>query len=111
MISFGYSAGPDMLLDARWDPCIAHRDTEVDAFVTDYFATAERRVLFIAGAGFDPRSTVVATRIVAASGALRALLFQENRPNPPQVQIERASVNTRARRHELPDHSLLRRMH
>ena len=36
----------------RWDPCIAHTGAEVDAFVKDYFASADRKVLFVAGAGF-----------------------------------------------------------
>lgn len=80
----------------RWDPCISHRNAEVDAFVGDYFASAERKVLFIAGAGFDPRTTAMATRIAGACQSLRAILVQENRPNPPQIQIDRANTNTKA---------------
>lgn len=85
-----------MARGCRWDPCIAHRGADVDAFVTDYFAVAKRRTLFVAGAGFDPRSTAVATRLAVAGASVRALLFQENRPNPPQWQVDRASANTRA---------------
>lgn len=85
-----------MAQDRRWDPCVAHRGAEVDAFVADYFAAAERRVLFVAGAGFDPRSTAVATRLAAAGAAVRALFIQENRPSPIQTLVERARVNTAA---------------
>lgn len=92
-----------MVRDRRWDPCIAHRDSEVDNFVADYFASTGRRVLFIAGAGFDPRSTTVATRIAAACASVHALLFQENRPNPAAGQIDRANANTCALRAAIAD--------
>ena len=59
-----------MTRDQRWDPCVAHRGAEVAAFIADYFAAAERRVLFVAGAGFDPRSTAVATRLAATSATV-----------------------------------------
>ena len=54
----------------------------------------ERQVLLIAGAGFDPRSTAVAKRLAAATASLRALFLQENRLNPAQALLERASANT-----------------
>jgi hypothetical protein len=96
-----------MALDRRWDPCIAHRGDEVQAFVTDYFGAPDRRVLFVAGAGFDPRSTAVASRLAAICSSLRALLFQENRPNPPQGQVDRANANTRALLDAMPDRELV----
>ena len=55
-----------------------------------------RRVLLIAGAGFDPRSTAVATRLAAAGAPSRALFLKENRPNPSQGLVERATANTAA---------------
>ncbi|NBJ13643.1 hypothetical protein GR304_22505 [Microvirga sp. SYSU G3D207] len=82
--------------DYRWDPCIAHRGTEVDAFISDYFAQSDRRVLLVAGAGFDPRSLAVATRLGLVNDKVRAVLIQENRPNPPQSHAHRAQANTKA---------------
>lgn len=80
----------------RWDPCIAHRAEGVDPFIADYFGGADRRVLFVGGAGFDPRSTAVASRLAAAAGSIRALLLQENRPKPPQGLLQRATTNASA---------------
>lgn len=50
--------------------------------------------MLVAGAGFDPRSRAVATHLAAAGASIRALFIQENRPNPPQGQIDRARANT-----------------
>lgn len=80
----------------RWDPCVAHRNGEVDGFLVDYFAREDRRVLLVAGAGFDPRSRAVALRLSAVSTTVRALFIRENRPNPDQGQIDRAETNTAA---------------
>ena len=77
----------------RWDPCIAHTGADVDAFVTDYFASADRKVLFVAGAGFDPRAAVVGTRLAQAGATVRALLIREERPNPLDDLVTRASGN------------------
>src|SRR5579883_3630687 len=96
-----------MARQLRWDPCVAHRGAEVGAFITEYFSSAERRILFVAGAGFDPRSTAAATRISAASQSARALLFQENRPNPPRDQIERASANISVLSTAIKDHKIV----
>lgn len=85
-----------MANDRRWDPCIAHRDTEVGAFVRNFFSSAGRSVLFIGGAGFDPRSTAVATQLAATGVSMRALFLQENRPNPVQELVDRATANTSA---------------
>lgn len=82
-----------MALQRRWDPCISHRGAEVDGFISDYFAIPDRQVLLIAGAGFDPRSTAVASRLAAVHANLRAVLLQENRPNPAQALTERARAN------------------
>lgn len=85
-----------MSRDRRWDPCISHRGPEVDSFVAEYFGLSDRQVLLIAGAGFDPRSTAVATRLAATGAPLRALFLQENRPNPAQDLLQRATTNTGA---------------
>ena len=80
----------------RWDPCVAHRGDEVDEFLASYFALPEHKVFLVAGAGFDPRSRVIADRLSAAAANLRALLIRETRPNPPQIQLDRAAANTKA---------------
>ena len=77
----------------RWDPCIAHQGKEGEGFVAEYFGACERRVLFIAGAGFDPRSTAVAKQLAAAGTPIRAVFFQEERPRPIQSLVDRAATN------------------
>lgn len=78
----------------RWDPCISHTGDEAEAFVASYFAQPGRKVLLIAGAGFDPRTTVVPKLLTSASGAnLRAILLREMRPNPDTTLLERAEAN------------------
>ena len=78
----------------RWDPCISHCGDEADGFLTQYFAQTDRNILLVAGAGFDPRSCIVSTRLSKVTTNLRALLIQENRPRPPQNQSDRAKENT-----------------
>ena len=78
----------------RWDPCIAHRGDQVDRFLINYFAQPDRSVLLVAGAGFDPRSCAVATRLSNAAVSVRALLVREERPSPQQDQSDRAVANT-----------------
>ena len=41
-----------MAPDYRWDPCIAHRDSEVDGFLAHYFAQPDRNVFFVGLSGF-----------------------------------------------------------
>jgi hypothetical protein len=77
----------------RWDPCIAHRDREVPTFVSAYFTDASRRVLFVAGAGFDPRSAIIAEILASACKEVHAFLIQENRPNPGQSLVDQAETN------------------
>lgn len=96
-----------MARELRWDPCVAHRGREVDDFIAEYFGLGARRVLLVAGAGFDPRSTAVAMRLAAASAVVRALFVQEIRPNPAQVLIERAGANTGALLAAVTDHEVV----
>jgi hypothetical protein len=86
---------------------VAHRGSQVDCFIGDYFANSDRHVLFVAGAGFDPRSTAVATRLAATDAQIHALLIQENRPDPRNELVTRASENTAALAKALPQHELL----
>ncbi len=91
----------------RWDPCIANHGEEVGAFVTSYFGQADRRILLIGAAGFDPRSQAVAALIAPSGGSLQAMFIQENRPNPPKGQIELAAANAAALALVVPSHTLV----
>ena len=84
-----------MIGKRRWDPCIAHRGDEVDTFLADYFRQPNRRVLLVAGAGFDPRACDLVERLRDTAVGMRALLIKENRPNPPKAQIYQADANTK----------------
>ena len=82
--------------ERRWDPCVAHRGSDVDGFLDHYFARPDRNVFLVAGAGFDPRSRVVATRLSKTAKTMHTLLIRENRPDPPQSQLDQAAANTKA---------------
>ena len=84
-----------MSRERRWDPCVAHRGDEVGEFLASYFTLSDRKVFLIAGAGFDPRSCVLAARLNDAATNLRALLVREARPYPQQTQLDRADANTK----------------
>ena len=85
-----------MECERRWDPCIAHRDGEVDEFLAHHFGRPDRNILLVGGAGFDPRACAVAARLAATGASARALLVKEERPDPPQAQVDRAAANTAA---------------
>ncbi|MFN0050626.1 MAG: hypothetical protein ACKV0T_00455 [Planctomycetales bacterium] len=83
-----------MISNRRWDPCIYHRGDPADAFLQEYLSIPDRRVLLIAGAGFDPRSTRVAQAVVAsAADRVRALLIREERPDPSPSLVKLADAN------------------
>src|ERR1700684_4582844 len=98
---------PDMATERRWDPCVAHRGDAVESFIAEYFSNANRTVLLIAGAGFDPRSTAVATHLAQAGAPVRAVLFQENRPNPIRHLVERATANVVALTSAIANHIIV----
>lgn len=75
----------------RWDPAVSHRGPEAEAFVRGYFGG--RRVVAVAGAGFDPRAKVALEHVAAAGADLKGLLIREARPNPPSHEVARADTN------------------
>ena len=91
----------------RWDPCVEHHGEEVRTFVAEYFGGADRHVLLIAGAGFDPRSTVVCDCLAPATKQLRALLIQEQRPDPTGDLVARATQNIGRLTSLLPKHKIV----
>ena len=82
--------------ECRWDPCVAHRGEDVDGFLDHYFVQTDRNVLLVAGAGFDPRASVVATRLGNVIKTIRALFIREIRPDPPKSQRDQAAANAKA---------------
>lgn len=83
-----------MSSEYRWDLAITHRGAELELFVEQYFNRAERRILLIAGAGFDPRTSLVAKALSAATKAeLSALLIQEVRPESDPELVALATAN------------------
>lgn len=80
-----------MMRVRRWEPCVYHQGVHAESFLHEYFAQEDRRVLLVAGAGFDPRSIRVVSllpEIVRRSA--RVLLIREERPNPTEPLLERA---------------------
>lgn len=80
----------------RWDPCIVHRGDDVEGFLAQYLGRADRKILLVAGAGFDPRTCAVAARLRDTEAVTHALLIKEVRPNPPKELLDRANVNEAA---------------
>ena len=80
----------------RWDPCIVHRGDDVDGFLAQYLGRSDRRILLVAGAGFDPRARAVAARLCDTEAETHALLIKEERPEPPQELLDRANANEAA---------------
>lgn len=78
----------------RWDPCISHRGSQVSAFINDYFASVDRAVFLVGGAGFDPRSTFVSSQLAAVTSNIHAVFLRENRPNPDPALLQCAEANT-----------------
>lgn len=77
----------------RWDPCVEHRAEEAKKFFSQYYNEKNRKVLLIAGAGFDPRSTAFADLIAPSAANFRAFLIREERPTAPSTLVVRADQN------------------
>ena len=80
----------------HWANCIVHHDDKVDGFVEGYFNDQTKRVLLVAGAGFDPRSCDVAKMLAGTLGSrLTALFIREERPGADTDLRARADDNER----------------
>ena len=91
-------------LRLKWDPCIINRGNDVQVFIEDYFSTVKTKVCLIAGAGFDPRTPAICTRLVQVVLKLVGIFIQEERPNPNKNLITLADENIRLLEELLPDH-------
>lgn len=87
----------------RWDPCVFHRGESAETFCIEYFGDNGRKLLLIAGAGFDPRSSRSAELITtAASGRADGLFLREERANPDAHLVEGANANERSMKAAIP---------
>jgi len=78
----------------HWDRCGVQKDAEVETFVKEYLAQSHRRVLLIAGAGFDPRATRASELLGAhLRERLTGLFIREERPSADVRLKQRADRN------------------
>jgi hypothetical protein len=91
----------------NWDPCVTHRGNDVDTFLEDYFTSPDRNTLLIAGAGFDPRSTMLCKRLASITSKLHALYIQEIRPSPEEKLVRLAAENINILSRLTPNHNII----
>lgn len=89
----------------RYDECVAHRGAAASEFVSKFFA--DRRVLMIGGAGFDPRACFTAQELARGGANIRLCLLREHRPGPSQALTAAAEANLAELRTILPDLELI----
>jgi len=97
-----------MRSDYRWDLAITHRGDELNAFVDEYFNDADRKILLIAGAGFDPRTGLVAEVLASATDAtIAALLVNEIRTESDPHLAQLAEANRQRLVTAIPNHTMM----
>jgi len=78
----------------RWDRCVRHDEDNVPAFLAAYLADESRNAVFIAAAGFDPRSMLFARLIAAAAGKrTAAVALREERPSASTDLLNQGDVH------------------
>lgn len=83
-------------MKSRWDPCVTHRGQNFETFVQQHFV-APRQVLFIGGAGFDPRSTSILQVLTRnCDVGVHALFVVESRLPADAELVRRAEENMQA---------------
>ncbi len=93
----------------RWDRCIYHQGRHSESFLQTYLAEPHRRVLLVAGAGFDPRSTAVARHVGEhTAGRARGYFLREERPRPDPALVARADQNEQTLLNLLPGSTAVR---
>ncbi len=87
----------------HWDNCIAHFEDDVARFASEYFADQSRHCLFVAAAGFDPRSRHVAHMLSAELGdRVTGFFIREERGKPDAALVAAADENERRLRSIMP---------
>lgn len=88
----------------HWANCITHRNSAASEFIEDYFKDTSRRCLIVGGAGFDPRSCIIAKQVAAVMDTrLKALLIREGRPDPNPKLMRAANENEATLRAAIKD--------
>jgi hypothetical protein len=95
------------MISYRYDKCIVQYREEAAAFIKGYLASNERRVLLIAGAGFDPRSVMVGNALADAGCTTQAILVREERPTPSGELLSRAELNVAHLCDRIKDHQVI----
>jgi hypothetical protein len=81
-------------MKARWDPCVTYDGERAEQFLSTFFADESRRVLVIAAAGFDHRSSnAVAILSRVARARTTGVFIREERPEPSQRSVDLAEAN------------------
>lgn len=93
----------------RWGSCIYHQGKHTEDFLREYLAQTDRKVLLVAGAGFDPRSTAFARLVAQSAGSRsRGYFLREERPRPDAELVARGDQNEKEVQRLLPDCSVTR---
>lgn len=83
-----------MTATPKWDRCIYHIGDDVESFFRDYFASNTRNILLVGGAGFDPRSTLIASLLSEIAGEqTQGFFLREERPSPDAMLVSKANEN------------------
>lgn len=86
-----------MIPRRRWDPCVSHRGKDAADFIAQFFADMNRKILVVAGAGFDPRSASASAALAAVAGdRITGAFIREQRPDPELELLRRADANSAA---------------
>lgn len=81
----------------RWEPAVDHHGAAARDFFKARWGKRDRRVVVVAGLGFDPRTVRIPTLIgELAGGRATYVLLQENRPEPDPALVARARTNLEA---------------
>lgn len=105
MISYGQLERRAVRESGRYDECVLNRGDEACQFIAQYFR--EKRILMIAGAGFDPRACLAAQEMVNAGADLNLVLIKEERPSPSDQLASAAQANLDAFREAVPQLSVI----
>ena len=85
------------MVQAKWARCVHQRGADVESFIAKFLAQSHRRVLIIGGAGFDPRSIALASKISSVGHEhAKGLFIREERPNPSNELVKCGNRNAAA---------------
>lgn len=91
----------------RWREGVSHLGSDVQEFLRSLLGQQGRSVLYIAGAGFDPRASHLAILVSQTPARRRAILIRENRPEPNEQLLTRAEANEVRLCDAFPNHEVL----